>query len=301
VPAYTTGVTGQNLGGVFNVRVGEAIGTFYGTQIATSCAHLPAGMDCSQFAVNDDGLLVWVGAAGSANAGWETRPVTNAAGQVTGQRTWWGTQAPASMAIRGVMPMWGEPIVGQCVDEVTGETTLYCPLGTTMPDYKLGFSSNFNWRGLQLYGLLESVQGIAVYNQPLQWAVFQSYAGIMDQSGVPEAQQKPVGYYSRLYGVSGLQPSSRFVEDGSFVKLRELAVRYRLGAETLRGVPVVGTFDGLTFSLVGRNLITWTDYDGYDPETGRGGGGTGSAALARVDGYNYPPFRTFTFGVELNF
>jgi TonB-linked SusC/RagA family outer membrane protein len=299
VPAYTTGVAGQNLGGVFNVRAGEAIGTFYGTQIATSCAHLPAGMDCSQFAVNNDGLLVWVGGAGSPNAGWQT--YTTTANDRPAQRTWWGTQAPVDLAIRGVRPMWGEPIVGQCTDRITGEATTYCPLGTTMPDYKLGLSSNLTWRGFQVYGLLESVQGISVYNQPLQWATFQSYAGIMDQSGMPEAEQKPVGYYSRLYGVSGLAPSSRFVEDGSFVKLRELAVRYRLGGDPLQAVPVLRGFDGVTFSMVGRNLFTWTDYDGYDPETGRGGGGTGSAALARVDGYNYPPFRTFTFGIELNF
>jgi TonB-linked SusC/RagA family outer membrane protein len=299
VPAYPTGVAGQNLGSVFYVRPGEAIGTFYGTQIATSCAHLPQGMDCSQFATNDDGFLVWVGDAGSPSAGWQT--YTTTANNRPAQRTWWGTQAPADLAVRGVRPMWGEPIVGECTDRITGERTTYCPLGTTMPDYKMGLSSNLTWRGFQVYGLLESVQGISVYNQPLQWAVFQNYAGIMDQSGLPEAQQKPTGYYARLYGVSGLAPSSRFVEDGSFVKLRELAVRYRIGADPLQSVPVLRGFDGLTFSVVGRNLFTWSDYDGYDPETGRGGGGTGSAALARVDGYNYPPFRTFTFGLELNF
>jgi len=299
VPSYTTGVSGQELGGVFYVREGEAIGTFYGTQIATECSHLPEGMDCSQFARNDDGLLVWVGGAGSPDAGWDTYATT--ANGRPAQMTWWGTQAPAELAVRGVRPMWGEAIQGECTDRVTGERTTYCPIGKTMPDYKLGLSTNFSWGGLQLYGLVESVQGISVYNQPLQWATFQSYSGIMDQSDRAEALQKPVGYYARLYGVSGLAPSSRFVEDGSFVKLREVAVRYRFGADPLQSVPVLRSFDGLTFSVVGRNLFTWTDYDGYDPETGRGGGGTGSAALARVDGYNYPPFRTFTLGLELNF
>jgi hypothetical protein len=229
VPAYTDGVTGQNLGGVFNIREGEAIGTFYGGQIATSCAHLPAGMDCSQFAVNDDGLLVWVGGAGSVNNGWNTYATANG-----GQRTWWGTAAPADMAIRGVIPMWGEPILGECTDRVSGEQTTYCPLGTTMPDYKMSFSSNMTWGGFQVYGMLESVQGISVYNQPLQWATFQSYSGNMDQSGVPEAQQKPLGYYSRLYGVTGLAPNSVFVEDGSFVKLREVSVRYPLRSRHAR-------------------------------------------------------------------
>jgi hypothetical protein len=69
--------------------------------------------------------------------------------------------------------------------------------------------------------------------------------------------------------VSGLAPSSRFVEDGSFIKLRELAVRYRIGADPLQAVPVLRGFDGLTLSVVGRNLFTWTDYDGYDPRPAR--------------------------------
>jgi TonB-linked SusC/RagA family outer membrane protein len=291
VPAYTYGVAGQNLGTVFYARPGEALGTFYGTRIAQSCADLPTGMDCSQFAVNNDGFLVWTG-GNDPNRGWGTG---------AGGANLWGTQAPADLAVRGVRPMWGEPIVGECVDRTTDARSTYCPLGNTMPDYSIGVSSTVNWRGFAVYGLLESVQGFSVYNQPLQWATFQNYAGIVDQTGVPEAEQKPLGYYARLYGTSGLAPSTRFVEDASFVKLRELSVRYRFGADQLGAIPVARAFDGATLSLSGRNLLTWSDYDGYDPEVGRGGGTTGSAALARVDGYNYPNYRTFTVGLELNF
>jgi hypothetical protein len=79
-------------------------------------------------------------------------------------------------------------------DRVTGEVTTYCPLGTTMPDYKLGFSSNLTGAASRSTACSRAVQGFSVYNQPLQWATFQSYSGIMDQSGVPE-KQKPVGYY----------------------------------------------------------------------------------------------------------
>lgn len=301
VPPYTTGVGGQGLGSVFYIRKGEELGTFYGTLIATKCEHLPLNVQpyCNQFAVNRDGLLVWVGPAGSPRNGWQTYPITDAQGRVIGQRTWWGTQAPPELAIRGVRPMWGEPIQGECTDRVTGQRTTYCPLGKTTPDYKLGLSTNLSIGRLQIYGLLESVQGISVYNQPLQWAVFQNYAGIMDQSRYPEEDQYPLGYYARLYGVSGLAPSSFFVQDGSFVKLRELSVRWRVPNRFVGALPVLRGTDGLTLSLIGRNLKTWTKYDGYDPETGRGGGGLGSAALARVDGYNYPPFRTVTFGVEV--
>jgi TonB-linked SusC/RagA family outer membrane protein len=281
VPAYTTGVAGQGMESVFYVRPGEPMGTFYGRQIATNCGHLPAGVDCSQFAVNDDGFLVWVGAGGSLSS------------------PQWGT--PGTELIRGVAPMWGAPVVGECEDRVTGERTIFCPLGKGLPDYKVSLSSNLNWRGFTVYGLLDTWQGFQIYNQPLLWTIFKQLGGIMDQTGVPEELQKPVGYYDALYAVNGLAPQSAFIEDGDFVKLRELSVRYRFGADQLGSVPGLNAFSAVTLSLVGRNLVTWSNYRGYDPEAGRGGGTTGSAALARVEGYQYPPFRTFTLGLELNF
>ncbi|TVP74655.1 MAG: hypothetical protein EA352_10265, partial [Gemmatimonadales bacterium] len=291
---FSVGVAGQNLGSVFYVREGERIGTFYGVQVAENCGHLPAEVDCSQFDVNDDGLLVWVGDAGSWRNGWDT--FIDEDGQ---ERQYWGSTAP--FTIRGGAVSWGAPIVGEGVDRVTGETTTFLPLGSTVPDYTISLSNTFSYRGFTVYGLIDAVQGFKVYNQPLQWATFQNYSGIMDQRGKPENEQKPVGYYDALYGVSGLQPSSAFVDDASFIKLRELSVRYRAGQDILERFPVLGGVEALTVSLTGRNLWTRTDYDGYDPEVGRAGGSVGSAALARVDGFNYPNFRTWTFGLELNF
>lgn len=279
VPAYTEGVSGQNLGGVFYVREGEAIGTFYGVQVAENCGHLPTGASCDQFEVNDEGLLVWVGNGSLADDNW------GATGTVEGVG-----------AVR-----WGVPMRGQCTDEITGERTGYCNLGTTTPDYSLGLSSSMSWKGFSLYGLVDATQGIVVYNQPLQWAVFKRTAGTMDQADVPMEDRKPIGYFDQTYSVSGLGTSSLFVEDGSFVKLRELAVRYTVGDETLNRLPGISAFSGVTLSLIGRNLKTWSDYRGYDPEVGSGGGGLGSAAIARVDGYGYPNFRTITVGLELNF
>jgi TonB-linked SusC/RagA family outer membrane protein len=293
VPAYQEGVTGQGLGNVFYVRPGEALGTFYGFQFAENCGHLPTDVNCSEFQVNDDGYLVWVGGAGSPENGWDSY-----AGE-EGEEHWWGTTAP--FTIRGQNIRWGTPFQAEGNDPVTGERTTFLPLGKAMPDYSLSLANTFQYKGVTVYGLLQSVQGYSVYNQPLQWAVFQSYAGIMDQSNEPEAQRKPLGYYATLYGASGLQPSSAFVDDASFIKLQELSLRYQLPASLLDRVPVARGFRGLGLSVVGRNLLTWTDYDGYDPDVGRTGGGTGSAVLARVDGYDYPNFRTVTFGIDISF
>ena len=294
-PPYQTGVGGQGLGNVFNIRAGERVGTFYGFQFAENCGHLPDGVDCSQFAVNDDGYLVWIGSSGSVNKGWDTYTAANGSTQ-----TWWGTTAPVT--IRGQAITWGTPFQAEGNDPITGERTTFLPLGSSMPDYRVSLSNTFSYKGLSLYGLFESVQGFKVYNQPLQWATFQAYSGIMNQSGVAdESLRKPTGYYDRLYGASGLQPSSAFVDDASFIKLRELSLRYRPSASLLSRLPVVSGFEGLTLSVTGRNVYTWSDYDGYDPDVGETGGAVGSAIIARVDGYNYPSFRTWTFGLEINF
>ncbi|HET7275828.1 MAG TPA: SusC/RagA family TonB-linked outer membrane protein [Longimicrobiaceae bacterium] len=281
VPAYSEGVGGQGLGDVFYYREGEAIGTFYGVQVAESCANLPvAGQaNCDQFAVNDRGVLVWVGDGSLADNAWGEKGNVEGVGAV----------------------QWGVPFAGECTDRITGERTSFCPIGKTTPDYNVGLSSSMSWKGVSLYALFDATQGISVYNQPLQWAVFKRTAGTFDQRGVPEAEQKPLGYWDATYGVSGLNPSSIFVEDGSYVKLREMALRYTVSDATLDRLPGISAFSGLTVSLIGRNLKTWTDYRGYDPEVGSSGGGVGSAAIARVDGYGYPNFRTYTVGVELNF
>lgn len=285
VPAFNYGVTGQGLDAVFFARQGETVGTFYGTQVATSCQQLPADRQAScatDFAINDEGLLVWVGPNGSLDA------------------PKWGQQA--TFTLGGQSVFWGSPIAGQCQDRVSGEAVYFCPVGDVQPDYSLSFSSTVNWGGFSLYGLLDAVQGFDVYNQPLQWAIFASTAGLYDQSGVAEADRKPIGYFAQQYAVSGgLAPSTLFVEDGSFVKLRELAFRYHFGESQLSRLPGISSLSGLTLSLLGRNLHTWTDYRGFDPEVGKADGQTGSSALGRVEGYQYPNFRTWTLGVEVNF
>jgi hypothetical protein len=56
-----------------------------------------------------------------------------------------------------------------------------------------------------------------------------------------------------------------------------------------------------TLGLVGRNLLTLTDYRGYDPEVGRGGGQLSSAALNGIDYFTFPNLRTFTVQLSTSF
>jgi TonB-dependent starch-binding outer membrane protein SusC len=244
--------------------------------------------------VNDDGYLVWVGGAGSWQNGWQT--YHRADGSAA---NWWGTNSGLEDAL-GNPILWGAPFIGQVIDRVTGEATTYAPLGNTTPNFTVNLANTFAWRNFTVYGLLSAVQGQSVYNLQLQWAAFQNYAGIMDQADIAdEAARKPMGYYAALY--SHLSPNSHWVVDGSYVKLREMQLSYRAGRSTLDRIPVLRGFEGLRFSVTGNNLLTWSGYDGYDPDVGASGGGLGSAALLRVDGYSYPNYRTIRFGMEVNF
>jgi TonB-linked SusC/RagA family outer membrane protein len=275
VPSFRTGVDGQNMGNVFLIREGEKLGTFFGPIVARSCDDLPSSISCDGFVVDENGFLVWAPTGLTANA--------------------WGTTG----SVGGQTFNWGAPFQGVCIDRESGEETNFCPVGNTMPDYTVALSSTLQWKGLSLYGLLESVQGFSVYNQPQQWGLFRDNIELMAEHG---QQGKPIAYTKSLYGgLGGLIPNNYFVQDASFTKLREVSLAYRLTPEMLTGIPGLRGLSGIGLNLSGRNLMTWSDYPGYDPEVGRSGGGVGSAALARVDGYNYPNFRTYTFGVEVNF
>jgi TonB-linked SusC/RagA family outer membrane protein len=283
VPPFTFGVGGQGLGTVFYARPGEDYGTFYGQKAARSCADLPTGVSCDGFVVNNDGFLVWVGQGGS----------------LTDNK--WGTNS-GDVKIRGSSVMWGTLFSGECTDRSTGERTLYCPVGNSLPSYDLNFSTNLRYMGIDFYALVTHSHGFDIYNQPLQWATFANTSGIYDQAGIPAAQQKPVQYFAQQYsGLGGLQPSDVFVENGTFTKIREVSASYRFNASKLEGIPGLEHFSGIGLTLDAQNLYTWTNYRGYDPEIGVGGGDTGSAVIARVEGYQYPLFRTLSATIELIF
>jgi len=284
VADFTYGVGGQSFGAAFYARPGEKLGTFYGFKWATDCSQilgLSADACRANFQTNDDGYLVYVGQGNTWQDGF-------------GKQLWGSTGT-----VDGTSYGWGLPVHAWEEDRITGELTNFLPIGNTTPDYRIAVSMNMNYKNFGLYFLVDAEQGFDVWNQPRQWATFENFSGLMDQTGKPEGEKKPLGYYSRLY--NSLAPTNtHWVEDGSYVKLRELSASYRVTRAQLSSIGL-GLIQGMTFRVSGRNLLTWTNYTGYDPEVGRAGGNVGSAAIARVDGYNYPNYRVYTFGFELNF
>ena len=241
---------------------GETLGTMYGTYFLKSPGELPADVPASEFQVNDDGLLVWVGAGGDF------------------RDQQWGTSSDE-------LPYeWGMPILAL---DSAGNSDV-ARIGDTNPDFNWGFSSNLQWRDFTLYGLLNAQVGGDIYNRTNQRMYQYFRSGDTDQAGRPDELKKTTDYYSVLYASNLV--NEWFVEDASFVKLRELSLRYRVPQGALDRLGSIG-IDGLTVFAIGRNLFTWSDYKGYDPEAG--------TPLSRMDDFVYPQFRTLTAGLEIRF
>ena len=153
-------------------------------------------------------------------------------------------------------------------------------LGSLLNEFTLGGKLRFRV-------LLDGVFG----NDIMNLSTRAQNAGVASNSKEYERELLPYGdprklpptYNSRTQGIF-----EYWIEDGSFVKLRELSASYSLNTPTVRRV----FRDGIDLTVSGRNLAVWTNYSGYDPEInlfGTNAGGLGSGQTTSAD-------RGFDFG-----
>jgi TonB-linked SusC/RagA family outer membrane protein len=272
-PYVTSGGSGQS---VFYMKNETQYASFWGTKWVSNISELMKDdqASSSQFAVNSDGYLVWVGDG-------------NTVGDGISKKLWGTTSTGLSQTYN-----WGRPIQYMGTD---GATTLH-QIGTSVSDFGYSFNGNFRFQGLSVYALFDGQSGGNIYNHTRQWGAREAATGDVDQYGKSDAEKKPTIYYRDLYHVNA--PNDYYVEDASYLKLRELSVKFDISSLVdLRPVGV----SSLQLGIVGRNLITWTDYSGYDPEVGYAGGTLGSAVNNRVDSYGYPNYKTFSFTLDVDF
>ncbi|RYG20306.1 MAG: SusC/RagA family TonB-linked outer membrane protein [Chitinophagaceae bacterium] len=155
-------------------------------------------------------------------------------------------------------------------------------IGDPNPDYTGSFVNDFAYKKLSLRIQLDAVQGGDVWNA--DWRTRQG----VGNGKVAEAEQRgelPRGYVAGAYNVEEWR-----IDDGSFVKLREISLSYNVGQ--------VKFIKSLTVNLSGRNLISWDNYKGYDPELNSGGQST---VLRNIDFGAVPIPRTFSLGLQAKF
>ncbi len=169
-------------------------------------------------------------------------------------------------------------------------------IGDVNPDYNLGLNSVVQWKGLSLNTVFTQQKGGQIYNYTRQWPFNEYRDNSYDQRGKPQSAKKPVEYYATFY--NNFDPSTYFVEDGSFIRLSELALNYQLPKTLVKSLRLAN-FTTAKIGVVGRNLWTSTKYSGYDPDVAGPGGGNPFAY--KVDYFTYPAYRTFTVMLELGY
>ncbi|MBK8088724.1 MAG: TonB-dependent receptor [Chitinophagaceae bacterium] len=168
----------------------------------------------------------------------------------------------------------------------------YGKIGNGNPDFVAGISNIFTYKNFQFYILLDWKQGGDVYNGKEQRLVFNYISAKQDMTNVPAAEKKAAAYWGAgMY--DGNNANAYWVEDASYLKVREISLGYTVPAKTLSGI-FNGFVKGINAKVVGRNLLTFTKYSGYDPEVG--------TIRFPVDGISANPiYRNIAFSLSFNF
>lgn len=170
-------------------------------------------------------------------------------------------------------------------------------IGDANADFNLTFSNNINYKGFSLYLLLDWKKGGDIYNLTNQWNYRDLVAADQDMFGKPENEKKAFDYYQSIYNVAA--HSSHFVEDGTYIKIREMSLYYSVNKELL-GNLTNGFLKELRLGVIGRNLYTFTNYSGFDPEIGSDEG-YGDVTLNAYDEFDYPNYRTISGSIQIKF
>ena len=166
-------------------------------------------------------------------------------------------------------------------------------IGDVNPDFRMNLSSGLNIRGVNLHMLWSWQQGGDMYNHMRRYMIVHGVGQELDQSDKPRSEWKPARYYTALVDWN----NSHFVEDASFLKLREVSLSYDF--RNPRMTDKLG-IDNIRVGVIGRNLLTFTRYSGFDPELGHSESGL-DATVLKFDLSSYPLYRTFTGTVSFTF
>ena len=100
----------------------------------------------------------------------------------------------------------------------------------------------------------------------------------------------------QISGVDNNQDSTRFLEDASYIRFRNLNFGYTFDKKILKALPL----DKVRIYAQLQNLHTWSKFHG-DPEVGIGNGESGTAIPGQYAGYSYPTVKSVLFGLTINF
>jgi hypothetical protein len=168
-------------------------------------------------------------------------------------------------------------------------------IGDPNPDFIYGLNSNFSFKGFELSFFLQGVQGNDIFNF--------NKSGLENSFNFGENQTKamlnrwttsnpdPNAPYPKLSVNTRFRESDRYVEDGSFLRLKTVQLAYNIPTDKLPWLRSSQLY------VSGQNLFTATKYSWYDPEVSTRGNGLTSG----IDIAGYPPAKSYTIGLRLGF
>jgi TonB-dependent starch-binding outer membrane protein SusC len=169
-------------------------------------------------------------------------------------------------------------------------------IGHALPDFSWGLTNDFSYKDFSLSIFVQGVHG----NEILNSNRFELESG----NGLTNASidmldrwtvDNPSNEYARANGNADyLHMSDRYLEDGSYVRLKAVTLAYNLPPKVINFMKL----ESAKVYFTATNLITITNYTGFDPEVGHFGS---SNFRIGYDYGSYPSVKTFTFGLVINF
>lgn len=199
---------------------------------------------------------------------------------------------------QGVDPSTGELVFTDANPNgiVDGEDRLI--VGDPNPVFTAGVTNDLRYKGFDLSFFIQIVYGNDIYNGTRQYAEAMTFGTSDNQLvTIKDRWMKPGDrtYIPRHNGLYNNTVSSHYIEDGSFLRLKELTLGYNFPEKLLRGTKYIKS---ARVYLKGQNLFTLTPYSGMDPDVNY----TGFGDLRRgTDFFTYPQPRSYIAGVKLNF
>lgn len=199
----------------------------------------------------------------------------------------------------GVDPSTGDIVFANRDDNENITTEDRMVVGNPHPDFTGGFTNTFNYAGFDLSMFLQFSYGNDVYNGSNEFLeslrggdnqttdVLRRWKKPGDITDIPRATNGPTG-------ADNTRISSRWVEDGSYLRVKNLTLGYSFNKDLMQRLHV----SSLRLYVSTQNLFTFTQYSGFDPEVNYSGNSTSSLG---TEFFTYPQARTFTVGLNLKF
>ncbi|MDD4256438.1 MAG: TonB-dependent receptor [Bacteroidales bacterium] len=165
-------------------------------------------------------------------------------------------------------------------------------IGKGMPDWSFGLNLGFEWKGLDFNAFFQGVYGVQVYNVTRRTDLYYiNLPGYMMDRWTGEGSSDRIPRYSFESANENWRASDLWVEDGSYLRLKNVQIGYTLPKHLTRKIFI----SNLRIYLSGENVLTFTNYTGFDPEIASGGTSLG------IDRGVYPQSKVYTVGINLTF